>query len=1119
MINKITLKKNINTKLKTLFSLVLMISSTFIAAQEGMIVSEGIMVSCPIGEEETNSQHGAEFFGTNFEDILNRPPTAEFILTLGNDLQQEPDAIAAFQFAIDIWSREIVSSVPIRIFVDFLDLGPSTIAQAGPGYFVTDFPNAPLNSISYPAALANALTGEILLPNQPSELNVVLNSSRDFYFGTDGITPASQFDFVTVALHEIAHGLGFTATADISGTEGTLTLLTGFPAIYNNFITNGNNVNALDIDDLSLELFRYLTSDDLFFEGTNATNAFMGLNPKLEASPFFLGGSSISHLDEAAFPPGDINSLMTPFMGTGESNIDIGNITRGVFKDMGWVLNDNSLFSLSVSEIMGDLNVNEGENALQTVVIKNESDQAFIYNAEVSENPQNLPIVLNNATNIELQPGEEQTITIALETSLLNIGLFNAVINISNNISAINISRDIRVNILNEADVATIETVAQIEEEIDILVLNFENTFIINNTGNRILEYDIVVENESTPFLTITNAEGFIFGNNFAAIEYVINSDLPEGEYTANLRITSNASNTPSLIIPVSLIIRDFPKPSFEIDIEPTVNVFIDVDARDPSALVRFSVSNPGELPLEYNLEPIVNNIFLLDTNNAEGILQPGETASGSFRVSSSIGAIDDNYMAAITFVSNDPVNPEVIVPLNISLSRQRGRLELLETPLLSADIEAETSETRVLEFENTGLQPVIIENIEATRTNTEIISSSAPNGTILNVGEILTIVAQFTADRRVGARNQGTININSNATVSTLQGTRNYNIVYFSSAPPVDLSVSQTSISRILNTNSVLEENQNTSVHEVVITNNGTRFVDYDLVLTNSSDTIVSVSPTNGTLNAGSSITIQITIDGAMQDVGVFENEINVIANNLDTVAATIRTSLQIINPIGDFNDAPVVDISIEEDFAIGSAKLINSSAIPIEIYSISTQNEITTSTEILGILNGSDFSDENFILQPNESIDINFRIETIIANTINDSLIITSNASINELQIPLIFENIEPIDEIDTTDTTAVAIDNDIYNDIDLPESLTIAPNPVQSETSFRSPIPNSESVIFSLKNLSQQSLNTVDRVFLDTNGNGKLIMNGFQSGIYILTIEDQKTGAIYSTKVLKR
>ncbi len=1339
---KITFNKVFNIPIKALLTSVLVLISALSHSQQKMNVTEGITVSCPMGEEDANSRHGAAFLGTSFEDILNRNPTAEFNVTLGQDLQQQPDAIAAFQFAIDIWSREIVSSVPINIFVDFRALGSDVLAQAGPAYFVSNFPNAPLNSISYPAALANALAGEVLLPNQPSDLNVSLNSSVNFYLGTDGNTPESQFDFVTVALHEIGHGLGFLAAPNRSGTEASLALATEFPIPYTNFITDGNNVRALDIEDPSTELLAYLTSDNLFFEGQSATEAFSGVNPKIEAPSLFSGGSSISHLDEEVFSIGDANSLMTPIIGMSESLFDIGDITRGVLKDIGWELNDSSLFSLSVNEAIGDLEVNQGGNGAQTILVTNESDQAFTYNAVISNNPQNVSITLNNATNIKLEPGEQQEVTILYNTAELDVDLYQAEISISTNVSPIEITRDLRINILNEAAVALINTVAQITEEVDVLVFSFENAFRINNTGSRILDYSIAVEDESSPFITLNNPTGFIFENSFAEIDYVINSDLPEGEYTANLRIISNASNTPNFILPVVLTIRDFPKPSFEIDIENPVDVFIDVDSRDPAARVSFSVTNTGELPLEFDLESNVNDIFLLSTLRSGGTVPPGETLDRSFIVTAGIGAVDNNYSSTITFTSNDPVIPELTIPLNITLSRQRGRLALLESPSFSTSIEAGTSEIRALQFENIGLEPVSIESIESLRSNTQIISTSLPNGSILNVGETLTVVTQFSPNGRIGSVNQGIIQINNNGTPANLQGTNSYSFSTFVEAPS-GLSVSQSDIYEVLNLNSNTENFEPVRFKEITITNHEEIPLDFNVSLDNPLDVIFSISTTEGRLDAGESETIILTVNGSEQEAGFFENRIRINTTSPEISELVISASLEVINPVGFFNENPVVDVFVEDGIAFGFVELTNTSSAPIEISSVTTANPDAL-LEITSLINDDVLSGDNFILQPNQSLVIDFALQATVNNTINDQIIINSNAvvselflpvifgseeieiptpvnnpstfgpepivdifvedgiafgsvellntgetpitiseivtqnsyefsdvfillneeefssensqllpnemlfvefelqldadssdflndnlivrsdaSVSELLVPLVFGDVptpvnnpstfgpEPIVDIFVEDgiafgsvellntgETPITISeivtqnsyefSDVFillneeefssensqllpnemlfvefelqldadssdflndnlivrsdasvsellvplvsedavlsiNDIEISknqiESFSVAPNPIVSETHFQIPFSNLKDIVVDLKNLSQQSLNTKNRVTIDSNGNGNLIMDGLQSGIYILTLKNKNTGVLYVSKVLKK
>lgn len=60
------------------------------------------------------------------------------------------------------------------------------------------------------------------------------------YFGTDGNTPANQYDFVTVFMHELTHGLGFTSSLGPvpSGTN---------PTGVRNFNTPGTSMMVYDV--------------------------------------------------------------------------------------------------------------------------------------------------------------------------------------------------------------------------------------------------------------------------------------------------------------------------------------------------------------------------------------------------------------------------------------------------------------------------------------------------------------------------------------------------------------------------------------------------------------------------------------------------------------------------------------------------------------------------------------------------------------------------------------------------------------------------------------------------------------------------------------------------------
>ena len=83
------------------------------------------------------------------------PPTktAEFIVNYNGFT---PEAEAAFQYAVDIWSTIVVSDVPIRVDATFQPLPPGVLGSAGPTLVFLN-----LNQW-YPSALADAITGRDL---------------------------------------------------------------------------------------------------------------------------------------------------------------------------------------------------------------------------------------------------------------------------------------------------------------------------------------------------------------------------------------------------------------------------------------------------------------------------------------------------------------------------------------------------------------------------------------------------------------------------------------------------------------------------------------------------------------------------------------------------------------------------------------------------------------------------------------------------------------------------------------------------------------------------------------------------------------------------------------------
>ena len=143
-----------------------------------------------------------------------------------------PQAQAAFQRAVDIWAGLVSSPRPIRITATVATLGPGVLGSAGATCYHGNFPGAPVTNTWYPNPLADRLSNSDISasgcdePGEPSEddfeIGASFSSTANWYYGTDGNTPSGQVDFVSVVLHEIGHGLGFSGFASVSAGVGRL---------------------------------------------------------------------------------------------------------------------------------------------------------------------------------------------------------------------------------------------------------------------------------------------------------------------------------------------------------------------------------------------------------------------------------------------------------------------------------------------------------------------------------------------------------------------------------------------------------------------------------------------------------------------------------------------------------------------------------------------------------------------------------------------------------------------------------------------------------------------------------------------------------------------------------
>ena len=261
-----------------------------------------------------------------------------------------PDAVKpAFNAAANVWANLLRSSVPITINACWANLGSvNTLGYSGGGTLQINFPGTLRGNTWYAGSLANALAGFDLAPSQ-FDMNITFNRNFPWYYGTDGNTPSGQVDLMTVVLHEIGHGLNISGSMTYSGGQGSWGYNSGYPNIYDTFIRDGSYnllLNTGIYGNPSGALGSVLTSNDLWFTGSNAMAANGGQKVKIYAPSTWATGTSYSHLDYNTFK-NTANALMIYAIPSGKSIHDPGPVALGILMDMGWGSSGTCTYSIS----------------------------------------------------------------------------------------------------------------------------------------------------------------------------------------------------------------------------------------------------------------------------------------------------------------------------------------------------------------------------------------------------------------------------------------------------------------------------------------------------------------------------------------------------------------------------------------------------------------------------------------------------------------------------------------------------------------------------------------------------------------------------------------------------
>ncbi len=252
----------------------------------------------------------------------------------------------ALQYAANAWGDQLDSAVGIAVDARFDTLdcaGTSAVlGSASANSAHRDFVGAPLAHTWYPAPLANKLAGLDLAPG--SEMHATFNDAidagcvpgRTFYYGLDG-NNGNDVDFVTIALHELAHGLGFATYFNL----GSGARLMGFDDAFERNLESHAAAKLFPAMTDAERASAVLQTGDLHWTGA-AVVAGSGLltagrhpsgHVEMYAPVPLKVGSSVNHFSNTLTP----NELMEPSYSGATHTLGL---TLALLRDVGWGCGD-----------------------------------------------------------------------------------------------------------------------------------------------------------------------------------------------------------------------------------------------------------------------------------------------------------------------------------------------------------------------------------------------------------------------------------------------------------------------------------------------------------------------------------------------------------------------------------------------------------------------------------------------------------------------------------------------------------------------------------------------------------------------------------------------------------
>ena len=289
------------------------------------------------------------------------------------------------QIAIDLWAVNFDSKVPVNVEATWSRSSSADIlGSARPDRYYAKFAGAPDSSLWYPSALANAIAGKDLDVENP-EIIIQINSEAEWDLDGLGKPTRFEYDLKSVMIHELAHGLGFLSTSTylFDRTKGQNVGILTQPTPFDAYLQTEDGNRLADLPSPSVELGQALIRK-LVWSGPEGIKANNGIKPLLYTPSTYDAGSSVSHLDEDAFPNTGADYVITPSMAAGEVFNELGPVLLAMMKDLrnkpapglaagipSEVLNAQALIADSSAIITFDPPVNARTTQVSEYIIKN----------------------------------------------------------------------------------------------------------------------------------------------------------------------------------------------------------------------------------------------------------------------------------------------------------------------------------------------------------------------------------------------------------------------------------------------------------------------------------------------------------------------------------------------------------------------------------------------------------------------------------------------------------------------------------------------------------------------------------------------------------------------------